>query len=125
MGEHHILGAAVQRREGVVKHQHRPGMGKGAGQRQPLALPAGQAGTAAADDGIGSVFHRRHLPLQRRSGQIRRSVLSLTAEDVIANGIGAELRVVAQSHYDWVFPVRSWPSPPASSRLCIRSWRIW
>ena len=105
MGEHHVLGAAVQRREGVVKHQHRPGMGKGAGQRQPLGLPAGQAGAAAADNGIGSVFHRRHLPLQRRSGQIRRSVLSLTAEDVIANGIGAELRAWCQSRYDWVFPV--------------------
>ena len=69
-------------------------MGKGTSQRQPLGLPAGQAGAAAADEGIGAVFHRRHLPLQRRSGQIRRSVLSLTAEDIIPDGIGAELRVV-------------------------------
>ena len=55
--KHRILGAAIQRGERVVQDQDGSRMGKCSGQRQPLRLPAGQAGAAAADHGIKSVFH--------------------------------------------------------------------
>ena len=33
-------------------------------QGQPLGLPAGKAGAAAANDRVGAVFHGKHFVLQ-------------------------------------------------------------
>ena len=65
-------------------------------QREPLRLPAGKTCAAAADHGIGSVFHGEHFVLQSDGGKIRHCVLFAAAEDVMAHRIGAELRVVAE-----------------------------
>ena len=71
-------------------------MGKGSCQRQPLRLTAGKPRAAAADDGIQPRFHGKHFMIQRRRGKIRLRVLIASAEDVILDGVGTQLRVVPQ-----------------------------
>ena len=96
VGKHLVLGAAVQCREGVVQHQHRARMSQRPGQGQPLGLPAGKAGAAAANDRVGAVFHGKHFVLQGYDREVRQRVLLPAAEHVAAHGVGAEFRVMAQ-----------------------------
>ncbi len=53
------LGLHVERARGLVEHEHRRVAQDGAGDRDPLALAAGEAEAALADDGVVALGQRR------------------------------------------------------------------
>ena len=84
------LGVDVERRQRVVEHQDlRPGE-HGAGQRQPLALAAGQRHALLADPGVESP---RQVVDEAGLGDLDRLA------DVVVAGVGAAERdVLARAH---------------------------
>ena len=90
-----ILRAAVQRGKRIVQNQNGPCVGKRSGQGQPLRLAAGKPRAAAADDGVQPLLHGKHLVIQCRRGEPGLRVLIASAENVILNRVGAQLRVVS------------------------------
>ena len=94
--KHGILGLSVERGEGVIQNQDRPGMCERSRQCQTLRLSARQARTAAADDRINAVFHRKNFVFQCGGVKIRHRILFTAAEDIVFQGVRAQLRVMAQ-----------------------------
>ena len=84
------LGVHVERRQRVVEHQHRRAAEDGAGQRQPLPLPAGQRQALLADAGVEAP---RQVVHELRLGDPQRLL------DVGVGGVGpAEGEVLPDAH---------------------------
>ena len=96
IGEHLILGFAVERGERIVQHENGARVRQRPCQREPLRLSAGEARAAAADHGVEPVFHGEHFVFQCHGGEIRQGVFLTAAENVAAYRVGAELRIVAE-----------------------------